>query len=281
MDTPNNIPRSYSSTIDEHDTKKSDEIEVSQLKRDTGAFKTTNNIDNTDNVVVDIKEEKKEEKSNNEKKIDRKKEKPTTMIRNMLRTRSRATPTPTTGGFGVNRGATPNPFMDDKQPDKISPSLDTKPYEMGSVGSSPYLWTDETEQHLLDFGDICNESAKKCKNSSIKHSRIGNSLQILVVLLGALSATTSIGNIATETKAIINTISGSLVALLTSVQSFLKFPQQAEVEANGCLELERMSRNVKIELSKAKEFRVDPYKYIIKLENQREKILRKVGIEDD
>ena len=193
------------------------------------------------------------------------------IVRNMLRSRSRNK---------IRQNYSTNNTPESQSDNKISPSLDRKPYEMGELGD-PNLWTDETVQQIMDFGEICTESANKCKTSSIKHRRTGNFIQILVILLGALSAITSIGSVDDATKVVISMVTGSMVAILTSVQSFLKLPQKSEVEANSCLELERMARSVRIELSKAKEFRVDPYKYIIRLENQREKIIRRVGIEED
>ena len=217
-------------------------------------------------IVIDIKEDEKQPKKGEKKESK-------TIVRSMLRTRTRTsiqkqTSTPLT--------QSPGESLEER---KTSP-LERKPYEIGEVGD-PNLWTDEIVQNIIDFGEICTSSANKCKKSSVKHRRVGNVIQILVVLLGALAAVTSIGNADNELKVIISTVSGSMVAILTSIQSFLKFPQRSEIEANSCLELERMSRSVRIELSKSKEFRVDPYKYIIKLENQREKILRKVGIDDD
>lgn len=190
------------------------------------------------------------------------------IVKNMLKSRSR----------DVTRNDT-NQYTETPE-SKQSPSIERKPYEMGELGD-PNLWTDETVQRIIDFGEICNDASNRCKRSSIRHRRLGNFIHIMVILLGALSAVTSIGNATDEIKLIISTISGSMVAILTSIQGFLKFPQRSEVEANSCLELERMARSVRIELSKSKEFRVDPYKYIIKLENQREKILRRVGIDED
>jgi hypothetical protein len=190
-----------------------------------------------------------------------------TIVKNMLKTRSRNN---SYKSPSVNVTTSPND----------SPSLEYKPYENMETGY-PNLWTDEVVQQLIDFGEICTESSIKCKKSSIKHRRIGHFIQISVISLGALAAATSIGTATNQTKEIISTISGTLIAIFTSIQSFLKFPQQAEVEASSTLELERMARSVRIELSKSKELRVDPYKFIIKLENQREKILHKIGIEDD
>lgn len=133
----------------------------------------------------------------------------------------------------------------------------------------------------MEFSKMCKESSIKCRHSSVRHKRIGNFIHIAIALLGTTSAASGISTTPDETKLILSTVTGSLVAILTSIQSFLKFHQKSEVELLSSIELERMSRSIKIELSKSREYRVDPYKYILKLENQREKIMTNVGIDDD
>lgn len=214
-----------------------------------------------DNFTIDIKD------TENNKTNIRKKDDCKTIVKNMLKTRSRSSVV-----------STPDSVIELEY--KYSPTLDRKSYELGNLGD-PNLWTEETVQQIFDFSEICNDSATKCKQSSIKHHRISNILQLTLILIGAITTTTSIGSINENTKSTISVVCGCMVVFFSSIQGYLKYPQKSEIEAISCLELERMSRSVKIELSKAKEFRVDPYKYIIKLENQREKILKKVGIEDD
>lgn len=232
------------------------------------------NIINTKEIVIDVKENKDKSKDKDNKKINSRE-----LIKSILRSRSRSV-------FQTNSNqnsaeSTPVSKCRNFIPDQNStPSIEKKPYEFGEIGE-PELWTQEIVQQLIDFSDICKESSIKCKNSSIKHKRIGNFIHIMVTLLGTISMTTNIGNAQQETKNIISTVSGGLVAVLTSIQSFLKFPQKSETEMLSSIELERMGRSIKIELSKAKEYRVDPYRYLIKLENQREKIMRSVGISDD
>lgn len=240
--------------------------------------KRLNEINESNEVVIEIKDLSSQNLQSvvvcSTTPLERKKDDCKTIVKNMLKTRSRSSNTP----ISPNTNNTPESFIDSEF--KYSPSLDRKPYEIGNLGD-PNLWTEETSQHLIDFSDICNDSADKCRRSSIKHRIISNILQISIILSGAIVATTSIGSIDDSTKNIISVVSGCMVVLFSSVHGYLKFPQKSEIEKGSCLELERMARSVKIELSKAKELRVDPYKYIIKLENQREKILKKVGIEDD
>lgn len=223
-------------------------------------------------IIVSINDEKKKDKifSNIATIISEKN--PKTIARNMLLRASSTSPS------NEQRREIQSP--DYSVVEKKSPSIERKPYELGEIGL-PELWTDDTVRQIIDFEEICVRSSVKCKKSSIKHRRIGHFIQILVILLGALSVAASIGNLDDRIKLIVNTIGGASVAILTSIQSFLKFPQLSEVEASSCLELERMSRSIRIELSKPKELRVDPFKYIIKLENQREKLLHRIGIEDD
>jgi hypothetical protein len=196
-----------------------------------------------------------------------------TIVKNMLKTRSRS-------DIQNNFNTTNTPESVIEYNYKYSPTLDHKQYEIGNIGN-PDQWTDETVQQLIDFGDLCAESSNKCKKSSIIHNRISNALQISVILLGAISATTSIGGIDCDKKNIISVVSGCMVFFFSSMQGYFQYPQKSEIEANSCIELERMSRSIRIELSKSKELRVDPFRYIIKLENQREKILKRVGIEDN
>ena len=198
-----------------------------------------------------------------------------TIVKNMLKTRSRSD---IQNNFNNNITTTPESIIEYNY--KYSPTLDHKQYEIGNIGN-PDQWTDETVQQLIDFGDLCSESSNKCKKSSIIHNRISNALQISVILLGAISATTSIGGIDCDKKNIISVVSGCMVFFFSSIQGYFQYPQKSEIEANSCIELERMSRSIRIELSKSKELRVDPFRYIIKLENQREKILKRVGIEDN
>lgn len=155
-----------------------------------------------------------------------------------------------------------------------------RPYEL-ETGGNPQLWTDEVINYLIFFGNLCLSSADRCKKESIRHRRFSNTFQILVILLGALITATSLGDIDNQFRMIIGTVCGASTAILTSIQGFLKFPRKSELEALAYLELGRMARNIRIQLSKSKDLRVDPYEYIIKLENQREKILRKVGIDEE
>jgi hypothetical protein len=144
------------------------------------------------------------------------------------------------------------------------------------------VWTDETIKQLIEFSDICNYSANQCKRSAMKHRRIGQCIEIMVILIGSLSALSSAGNfIDTETKLLISTICGLSTAVFTGVQGFLKFLPRSEVELNSWLELEKIGRSIKMEITKSVNLRVDPYKLILRLERQRDKIIRKVGIGEE
>lgn len=268
-----------------------EKIPIENEGKYTSQNNSTNNSTNNNDVTIDIKDYKSDTtdvnkstspprsvtsgitttsqspKNNGQSRI---RDSCKNIIKNMLKTRSR-----NNISNNSNTG-TPESILDTRN----SPSVDRKPYELEGF-CDPNLWTDETVQQIIDFGEICTISANKCKKSSIKHRRIGNFFQITIIILGALTAAVSIGSTNNDSKLIISTICGTLIAVLTSVHGFLKYPQRTEIEAHSCLELERMSRSVRVELSKAKEFRIDPYKYIIKLENQREKILRRIGIDDD
>ena len=68
-----------------------------------------------------------------------------------------------------------------------SPQFERKPYELNEIGS-PELWTTDIVQQIMDFGDICEMSSKKCKTSSIFHKQMGNFIQLLVILIGSMSA---------------------------------------------------------------------------------------------
>ena len=200
------------------------------------------------------------------------------IITEMLKTRSR--------GF-INEEYTPTPSSESNNNRLLK--IDTNESNMMSsinglnttnnAVNMAELWTDETVQQLLDFAEICHSSSLKCKNSSIKHKKIYYFFHISIILLGSLTATTSIGSLDTEIKTTVSTICGVFTAIFSSVQGFLKCAEKSEIEANSCLELERMARGIRLELSKSKEFRVDPFKFIIKLENQREKILKGIDIE--
>lgn len=144
------------------------------------------------------------------------------------------------------------------------------------------IWSDETVKQLIEFSDICNYSALQCKRSAIKHRRIGQTIEIIVILLGSLSAMLSSWTFENvNTRLLINTVSGISIALLTGIQGFLKFLPRSEIELHSWLELEKIARCIKIELAKSVELRTDPYKLILRLEKQREKIIQHVGIEEE
>jgi hypothetical protein len=233
--------------------------------------------------IKDKLSNRRKEKKIRKKKEQDQKDKCKGIIVNMLKSRSRAlifqnakkesNPSSNISSFRSKNEVLKSPVSSSVK--SLSNSFNFKEEDVSD------LWTDECVHQLIVFGDICISSANKCKKSSIRHRRFGNTIQILVIVIGALAAATSIGTLEDSSKVLLSTITGVSVAILTSIQSFLGFPQKAEIEGSSCLELERISRNVRIELSKPIESRVDPYKYIIRLENQREKIIRRVGIDDD
>ncbi len=145
----------------------------------------------------------------------------------------------------------------------------------------PLLWTDEIEQQFLEFSTLCKYSASRCKSSAIWNNKISTIIQISLILMGSLTFSTAIGPFNELTKQIVSTICGISIAALTSIQSFLSLGKKSEVQSQVTYELERMARAIKLELSKKKESRSDPFDEIIKLENQREKLLKRVGIEED
>jgi hypothetical protein len=151
-----------------------------------------------------------------------------------------------------------------------------------TVVSKRSIWSDETVKQLIEFSDICNYSAIQCKRSAIRHKRIGQTIEVIVILLGSLSAMSSVGiTDDVNTRLLINTISGISIAVLTGIQGFLKFLPRSEIELHSWLELEKISRCIKIELAKSVELRTDPYKLILRLEKQREQIIQHVGIEEE
>ncbi len=143
------------------------------------------------------------------------------------------------------------------------------------------LWNEELETQFIKFSVICYKSAQKCKHSSKIHKNISEGSYFCIMILAVLISTISNSNLNEEDKFIITSVAGILVAIFTYFHKQSGFSSICFIEANACLELEKMARSIKLELAKSREYRLDPYKYFVTIENQREKLLRKIGIDVD
>lgn len=143
------------------------------------------------------------------------------------------------------------------------------------------LWTEEIVKRFMEFSDICKQSAKNCESTAKRNRIISISLKISLIILGALVSFISIRTLPDSAKEITGIILGFLIAALTGILQVLNPEKNAQNQANSALELDRMARSINIEISKSPEMRVDPFDFIVKLENQREKLLKLTGMEDE
>ncbi len=143
-------------------------------------------------------------------------------------------------------------------------------------------WTEDVEKCFLEFIDLCSSSATKCKNSSIRHKLYSRTIQVTTFLAGSLQFIVSFGdNISPRTKDFITMGCGIFTALGVSIQGKIDYTELSTKEQSACLNLERLTRTVRMEISKPIEQRVDSREYISHLENERQRILAEVGIENE
>ncbi len=157
----------------------------------------------------------------------------------------------------------------------------TAPLETVIDNRSISVWNDEVVSQFLLFSKICHESSVKCKLRSVYNKRMGLTLKITGMIFSSLVVLTSIGSLSVEIKQIMGIILGILITTVFGVVQLLNPEKVAEMTTNSSLELDRMSRSIKFEISKDPLTRVNPYDFIAKLESQREKLLKDTGIEDD
>ena len=152
-----------------------------------------------------------------------------------------------------------------------------------SVSEEESIWTDEIVREFLKYILLCKSSADKCKKSALRHKFYDILNMIVLFLSGTLLFIGSLGaNIFTDEQFKYVTMScGILTDLCVTIISTFDFKEKITLESSACLQLERLYREVQIELAKPLKKRCDPSEYILRLENKREKILTQVGIEED
>lgn len=144
------------------------------------------------------------------------------------------------------------------------------------------LWSSDIEKRCLLFDEICQESSKKTKKSSIHHRKISNILSYSQIAIGSFGAFISVLSIIPDiTKNIINTIIGGTTALLTGIKIAYKGDQTSQIEATVTIELEKISRTIQNELAKPVHLRINPFDFLVTLETERNKLIKQVAIEDE
>ena len=163
-------------------------------------------------------------------------------------------------------------------PNSISNKDESPSIQKYIINSNPNAWTPEIEDILIDFSEICGKLAIICRKYSRRHKHIATLLQLLIIV-GALTSTLSISSTKEgENFFILNIICGFFTILLSSLQGYFDYSRCSEIEYRSSLELERMRVNIRTELAKHSQYRVDPCRYIIELETVKDKILKRINI---
>lgn len=145
----------------------------------------------------------------------------------------------------------------------------------------PSLWTDKMEDYFLKYIDICHASSEKCRMASVKHQYYDKLMCVFNLCSGSVIFITSFDYIPDITKAYVAMACGIATSLVSAVQSKCSYDRLSEVEKESHRKLDKLAQMVKLELTKEKKHRVNPLLFMVVLENNREKILRQINIEDE
>lgn len=143
------------------------------------------------------------------------------------------------------------------------------------------VWNEELVHQFMMFSQICKDSGSKCKARSIKNKNLSIGLKICILVASSLVVVSNVSTLNSDVKQYLGVALGVIIAIVTGVVQLINPEQIAEITKNACLQLERMARSISIEISKSPESRVDPFDFIAKLENEREKLLKDTGVEDE
>lgn len=147
--------------------------------------------------------------------------------------------------------------------------------------SDPDVWTNELEMIFLEYITLYTDSSVKCKKASITHKKYSLITRVLLFLSGMFLFVVPLTSLDENAKNIIITICGIISALCVTVQERMDFQEQYTLEGSAALQLERITRNIRLEITKPVNNRVEPVEYIGYLEGERTRILTDVGIEMD
>ncbi len=148
--------------------------------------------------------------------------------------------------------------------------------------SNETVWSEDIKDYFIEFIEVCRSSSNKCRKSAIRHSYIDKFLSIFQFFAGTVIFVTSFGSIVDDsTRSYFGIVCGIITAAIAAIQAKGSYDKLSEIESQSCRNLEKMVRIIRLEIVKPPKYRVDPQEFIIHLENEREKILKKVSIVDD
>jgi hypothetical protein len=143
------------------------------------------------------------------------------------------------------------------------------------------MWTPELENYFLQFINLLQQSADKCRRASLFHKRLDWILSLVIIMVAAVLSILGFVHLSDDVQTNFSITAGIVIAIVTGAQSKGGYDALATLESDTCLALEKNSRLVRLELAKPVMYRVSPDEFIAQLENKREKLLRKVGISDE
>jgi hypothetical protein len=161
------------------------------------------------------------------------------------------------GGGGGGGGASGSPNGGGHNVDRESIITDTKPVE----------WSPENENILVEWGDVAQ--CYKWMNSA-SHEQYSNYLAwftIPTIILSTISGTASFaqGSVPHRVQMYAPVVIGTInifVGILTTIQQYLKIAERNESHRVSAISWDKFSRNIRIELAKAPNERMEAGHFI-------------------
>ena len=166
--------------------------------------------------------------------------------------------------------------------DNITPNSYIKKYSVYDEYNDESVkisWTDSIEKEILEFAELCTEDEEEYKKKFKLNDRISKSFQASILLLGAVSLyTATSSSIQQDIKDILQTVTGGLSGVMTSVYNLFGFSKKAVLSNESSSRMRDIVRKIKVQLLKPIELRTDPFKLIFESESERDNIIKKMNV---
>ena len=139
-------------------------------------------------------------------------------------------------------------------------------------------WNQVISEELVTIGDNCLFYKKQCSDSSISNKRWNYFFQVTTILCSAISAAITFSGLDLEYKTYIVAGLSAIAVIANTIMGKMAFEQYAEKQYNGCLEFDKIRRQIQFELMKNVTNRTNASEFITTLDGRISDLLLSVQI---
>lgn len=142
------------------------------------------------------------------------------------------------------------------------------------------MWNPILEKQIKQVAEDCEKKAKLSKYKAKKNFFIGRFMQITLILLGSISIYSTSAEIDLNIKNAVSIITGFSTTVISSVYTLFNFTKKSTIEFETSLGLYSLSMMLNSELLKPARIRKSPFELMQFAYMTRDKLIKKVGIEN-